>query len=125
MTPLPNENHRIYLTDGGQETTFIFRDRIELPHFASFHLLRTPEGREIHRRYYRGYTELARRYGVGIMLESCTFRASRDWGDLLGYDATALALANLRAIDLLKIIQSECDAEGVPSLVSGCIGPRG
>jgi len=125
MTPLPNENHRIYLTDGGQETTFIFRDRLELPHFASFHLLRTPEGREIHRRYYRNYARLAQKYDVGILLESCTFRASRDWGDLLGYDPTELALANLRSINLLRIIQSECDAEGVPSLVSGCIGPRG
>ena len=125
MTPLPNEDHRIYLTDGGQETTFIYRDQLELPHFAAFHLLRTPEGREIHRRYYRGYAKLARQYGVGMLLESSTFRASRDWGDLLGYDSTDLALANWRAVGLLRIIQSECDAEGVPNLVSGCIGPRG
>jgi len=125
MTPLPNENHRIYLTDGGVITTFLYRDHLELPHLATFPLLRTSEGREHLRNYYRGYARMAEQYGIGMVLESTTFRASRDWGDLLGYDATALALANFRAVELTREIQAECNAVGVPTLLSGCIGPRG
>ena len=35
-----------FLTDGGMETTLIFLEGQELPHFASFVLLSTPEGRQ-------------------------------------------------------------------------------
>ena len=36
-----------YITDGGLETTLIFLNGIDLPHFASFELLNTYEGRKI------------------------------------------------------------------------------
>jgi hypothetical protein len=29
----------LFLTDGGLETTLLFRDGFDLPHFAAFHLL--------------------------------------------------------------------------------------
>ena len=35
-------DERLFLTDGGIETTLIFHDRLELSDFAAFHLLRTP-----------------------------------------------------------------------------------
>lgn len=42
------------------ETTFIFHRGIELPDFASFHLLRSPGGEELVRDYFRGYADIAR-----------------------------------------------------------------
>ena len=35
-----------FITDGGMETTLIFKQGMELPHFASFVLLDDPDGVE-------------------------------------------------------------------------------
>ena len=43
---LPQLKDRVFLSDGGLETTLIFHDGIQLPHFASYVLLETEEGRE-------------------------------------------------------------------------------
>lgn len=40
---LPPHGRAKFITDGGLETTLIFHDGIDLPHFASFDLLKTPE----------------------------------------------------------------------------------
>jgi homocysteine S-methyltransferase len=40
-----------------------------------------------------------RTQGLGIVLESATWRASRDWGDVLGYSREALDGANCAAIE--------------------------
>ena len=39
-TALPQLNGELFLTDGGIETTLIFRQGFELPHFAAFDLLK-------------------------------------------------------------------------------------
>ena len=44
-TDLPQRRGGIFLTDGGMETTLIFHEGIDLPHFAAFVLLDSPEGR--------------------------------------------------------------------------------
>ena len=49
---LPQRNGGIFLTDGGMETTLIFHEGIELPHFAAFVLLDSAEGRQHLKRYY-------------------------------------------------------------------------
>lgn len=112
-----------FLTDGGLETTLIFHEGWELPHFAAFHLLRTPQGRDALRGYFRTYVDLAAQHGVGLLLESPTWRANRDWGERLGYSEAELARANREAIDLLAALRD--DNPGTPMVISGCIGPRG
>ena len=42
---LPQRRGGIFLTDGGMETTLIFHEGVELPHFAAFVLLDSPDGR--------------------------------------------------------------------------------
>ena len=37
---LPQLDGKLFLTDGGIETTLIFLEGLELPHFAAFDLLR-------------------------------------------------------------------------------------
>jgi S-methylmethionine-dependent homocysteine/selenocysteine methylase len=95
---LPQLGGDFFLSDGGIETTLIFHEGLELPDFAAFHLLRTPEGEAALLKYFRTYADLARRHRTGLVLESATWRASRDWGARLGYDAGALADANRRAV---------------------------
>jgi S-methylmethionine-dependent homocysteine/selenocysteine methylase len=122
---LPHLSDAYFVTDGGIETTLIFHEGLELPDFAAFVLLRTEEGREALRRYFRTYAALAAKYGAGLILESATWRASSDWGDRLGYSAGELAEANRAAIALLHDIRDEYAASVSPIVVSGCVGPRG
>jgi homocysteine S-methyltransferase len=119
LTPYP------FLTDGGLETTLIYHDGFELPDFAAFHLLRTPEGTAALTNYYRRYAEIARRHHTGLILESATWRASIDWGRRLGYTAAQLVDANRRAIDLLEELRAEFASPATQVIISGCVGPRG
>lgn len=75
---LPQLARRLFLTDGGLETTLVFHKGIDLPCFAAFDLMRDREGRALIADYYRPYLEIARQHGTGFVLESATWRASRD-----------------------------------------------
>ena len=122
---LPQLGDDFFLTDGGIETTLIFHRGLELPDFAAFDLLRRPGAEAVIRDYFRPYAELAKRHGTGLILESVTWRASRDWGARLGYDAAALAAVNRRAIRLLEEIRDGFAADIPRVVISGCVGPRG
>jgi S-methylmethionine-dependent homocysteine/selenocysteine methylase len=122
---LPQLSGRLFLTDGGSETSLIYLNGFDLPYFAAFVLLDIDAGRKALREYYRGYARLAAQQGAGFILESPTWRASRDWGKLLGYDTTRLAAANRKAIALLQEVRDEFATAGTPMVISGCVGPRG
>jgi S-methylmethionine-dependent homocysteine/selenocysteine methylase len=122
---LPQLGGRLFLTDGGIETSLIFDDGLELPDFAAFLLLRDAAGEKALRDYFRAYAAVAGRYGAGLILETATWRASADWGDRRGYTRDALAEANRRAVELLEGIRSEFETAGTEVVISGCVGPRG
>ncbi|HZC01566.1 MAG TPA: homocysteine S-methyltransferase, partial [Gammaproteobacteria bacterium] len=102
---LPQLTGGLFLTDGGIETTLIFHEGLELPDFAAFHLLRSPKGEAALYKYFRTYAEIAKRFGVGLVLESATWRANADWGMRLGYTPEALADVNRKAIHLLENVR--------------------
>jgi homocysteine S-methyltransferase len=121
---LPQLSGRTFITDGGMETTLVFDDGIDLPHFASFVLLDDASGIDALRAYYTSYLEIAAQHGVGIVLDTPTWRANPDWGARLGYSAAALADVDRRGVALLEELRAR--TEGVPHvIISGCIGPRG
>jgi len=122
---LPQLSGGLFLTDGGIETTLIFHEGLTLPYFAAFDLLKHDEGYAALQKYFRTYVDIARRYGVGCILESATWRASPDWGTKLGYSPTALADLNRKAITLLQEIRDAYELSTTPIVISGCIGPRG
>ena len=120
---LPQLKGGLFLTDGGLETTLIFHEGVDLPMFASFDVLKSRDGERRLRQYYRTYSEIARRARAGLILESVTWRASRDWGEKLGYTSKSLTEANRRAIGMLEDIRA--GFEPGTAVISGCIGPRG
>jgi len=122
---LPQLGDRLFLTDGGLETTLIFLEGLDLPDFAAFHLLKSPEGEAALKKYFRTYADIARKFGTGLILESATWRASRDWGIKLGYSESELADANRSAIRILEEVRAEIETDGIPIVISGCLGPRG
>jgi S-methylmethionine-dependent homocysteine/selenocysteine methylase len=118
---LPQLEGDLFLTDGGIETTLIFHQGLELPAFAAFVLLADEAGTDELRRYYAPYLELARDQGVGLVLESPTWRASPRWAAELGYDESQLDELNRKAIALMEDLRDEA---GLTAVISGCIGPQ-
>ena len=112
----------VSLTDGGMETTLIFHHGLDLPHFAAFTLLANEQGRDALSTYYDTYLDVAEEYDHPIVLDTATWRANTDWGELLGYSADALDEANRDAVALVRAAVSRHSARVV---VSGAIGPRG
>ena len=122
---LPFSRRGTFLSDGGMETALIFHEGAELPHFASFVLLSSSEGRRQLLRYYTRYLEIARRHDVGFVLDTATWRANADWGEKLGYDAEALRQVNRDAVYLLTELRALYERPQMPIVFNGVIGPRG
>lgn len=114
------------LTDAGLETVLIFDEGFELPQFAAFPLVDTEDGRAALSRYYRPFLELARDREVPLVLSTPTWRASADWGRLLGYEGDELAALNRRAVAFVEAVRDEVlepeEREGI--VIEACIGPR-
>ena len=124
---LPQIAGGLFLSDGGLETSLVFLDKIELPHFAAFVLLDDELGRERLMGYYVPYLELcAESPGAGFVLETPTWRANPDWATLLGLDRQRLRDANVRAAQLICSLRDRWASRlSGPIVVSGVIGPRG
>ena len=117
---LPQLTGRLFLTDGGIETTLIFHEGLDLPDFAAFHLLKTAQGEATLRKYFRTYAEIAKRYGAGLILESATWRASADWGARLGYAPAALAYRLLVTFGIAIFLARKFFVVGVALAIWAC-----
>ena len=122
---LPQLDAPVFLTDGGIETTLVFHDGLELPDFAAFTLLEKPDGRAALDRYFDSYAAIAARDGVGIVLETATWRANPDWGARQGLSVEQLDAINADAVDMLVRTRARHETADAPVVISGCIGPRG
>jgi homocysteine S-methyltransferase len=122
---LPQLSDKMFLTDGGLETTLVFHEGLDLPQMMAFPLLEQPEGLMQVRRYYERYCRIARNADLGFVLESPTWRANRDWAAKLGYSRAALAEINRKSIDLMLELRAQFETPNSPMVISGNIGPRG
>ena len=122
---LPQLDGELFITDGGLETTLVFHEGIDLPHFAAFDLLRKDSGRQTMRDYFARYIDIARKAGAGFILESPTWRANPDWGYRLGHSDLALAAFNRQAIDMMEELREAHETPSMKMVISGCVGPRG
>ena len=117
---------RLFLTDGGLETDFIFHHGIDLPLFACITLFM---GEQQHlpllRKYYEDYIKAAKAGGYGFVLESANWRASPDWLRKLDVPEAEWAPLNLRAIDFLVELRAKHETPDFPMVISAQIGPRG
>jgi homocysteine S-methyltransferase len=122
---LPQLKSGDFLTDGGMETTFVFHRGMDLPHFASFPLLDSEEGRSELVGYFEPYVEIARQRGVGFILDTPTWRANPDWGPKLGYDDAQLVALNIRSVEFLEQLRERWETTQSPIVIEGIVGPRG
>ena len=114
-----------YLTEGGQETEILYKYGFDLPQFAMYPLLDNPRAMsELHGMYTR-YLDTAARHGFGVIIGGLDYRASPDWGSLLGYSREGLADAQLRAIGFLRDVAKPYEGQVPALLYAGIVGPRG
>ncbi|WP_207514729.1 homocysteine S-methyltransferase family protein [Longitalea luteola] len=123
--PSPVFSQKLYLTDGGLETTLIFNQGIPLNSFAAFELLTDEKGRQALATYYQPYLALAEQYRMGFVMESPTWRASSDWGFKLGYTHDELFALNRQSIQFIRALAAPYKTTLPHIIISGNIGPRG
>lgn len=122
---LPQLDGTVFLTDGGLETCLVFLEGIDLPCFASFPLIADETGQETLTRYFEPYLQTAAACGAGFILDTPTWRANADWGERMGYTASALADVNRRSVTWAARLRDAFATERMPIVINGVIGPRG
>lgn len=122
---LPQMNGRDMTSGIGFETWLQYVDGFELRHFCAFELLNDRRGLDCLTDYHRRLVEAAVANGFGVIGEGLHYRASRDWGALIGFSPEALEEINIRAIEFYKGFAREYDSPETPMIVGGMLGPRG
>ncbi len=122
---LPQLNGRNMTCGGGIETWLQYVDGFALRHFCLFKLLDDQRGVACLTSYHRRLVEAAVAEGFGVINEGLHYRASRDWGELIGYSREGLEEINIRGIEFYKNFAREYDSPETPMIVGGVIGPRG
>jgi S-methylmethionine-dependent homocysteine/selenocysteine methylase len=121
----PQNKGRFYLTEGGTETELMYKHGFELPHFAMFPLLDNPKAVSKMREMFRSYLDVAAEHDYCALMGGLDYRASPDWGDLLGYSPASLSDANVQSIEFLRELANEYSSQVPEILIQGLIGPRG
>lgn len=122
---LPQLNGDLFITDGGIETTMMFKENIDLPYLAAFTLLDSTKGKDLLTKYFDTYCQIATKYKVGLILEAVTWRASLDWAIKLGYSKNSLDELLRKSIEFFEPFRSQFENRDTKIVFSGCIGPRG
>lgn len=122
---LPQMSDRLFLMDGGLETTLVFEHGIDLPFFAAADLLKDAAGTQRLRDYYDHYAAMAAARGLGFVLDGPNWRSSPDWGARMGLDLERLAEVNRAGVALMEEVRARHETERSPMVISGVVGPRG
>jgi homocysteine S-methyltransferase len=125
QSELPQMNNRDMTCGGGFETWLQYVDGFELRHFCGFELLNDGRGVSCLTDFQRKHVEAAVANGFGVINEGLHYRASRDWGELIGFSREGLEEINIRGIEFYKDFAREYGSPETPMLVGGAIGPRG
>lgn len=121
----PRREGQFYLTEGGVETELMYKWGIELPHFATFPLFENPEAMAAIRGIFHRYLDIAAKYRLPALVSGLDYRASPDWGAILGYSRKALAEATLQSVDFTRELVQEYASDIPQGFVIGTLGPRG
>jgi S-methylmethionine-dependent homocysteine/selenocysteine methylase len=111
--------------DAGLETVMIFLEGLDLPNFASFPLLESPEGRAALTRYFDHFLAVAQAAETGFVLDTATWRANMGWAAAMGLDAEAIRAVNRRAVGFARDYRTRHESAALPILVNGVVGPAG
>lgn len=117
----PFKPQTLYCTDGGIETDLLFNHKMELPDFSIFPLLQKEDTFSFFRRYWINYLEIASSHKCAMLLETPTWRASKDWINKFGISESEFHKINEKLVSTMK----EVSKEYPNTVLGGNIGPRG
>jgi S-methylmethionine-dependent homocysteine/selenocysteine methylase len=112
------------LTDGGLETTLIYRDGIELPHFAACELLRSEHGLRVLLDYFDENAAIAQEAGMPFNVDSPTWRTNPDWAARLGYSRDEFEEILREGVTMGEEVRLRHETPQAPVVIAGVVGPR-
>ncbi len=110
---------------GSRFARSISHDGIDFPHFATFPLQKTHDGRQTVHDDSQSVIDTTRRDHTSVVMETPTWRASADWGTLLGYSSEQLDEVNRNAVTLLGELRAANAAKQNVISDDRDRGPRG
>ena len=122
---LPQTGEKMFVADGGLETTLIFLHDIDLPLFAAFPLIANDQGTTQLEHYFKPYIDIALQNRSGIILDTPTWRCSQGWTRQLGYSLMDTEFFNEASVDFLVNLRERYETTDTPMVINGAIGPQG
>lgn len=119
------DDRRLYLADGGLETTLVFHEGIELPHFAACAIVEDDNARQVMHRYFGRFLAIAERRGTGFVLDTVTWRGGVHWGAALARSAEEMLRLNRVSAEFAKEIRDRWSGRVDSILINGVVGPAG
>ena len=116
---------RIYLTDGGFETSMLFLEGFDLPAFAACVLLEDDIARAAMNAYFDRFLAMAETAGTGFVLDTNTWRSGTHWADAVGRTPAELQDLTREAVRFAMRIRDRWHGRVSPILLNGVIGPAG
>lgn len=121
---LPQFGPKMFIADGGLETSLIFLSEIDLPLFAAFPLIASDEGVAQLESYFAPYIEIAIANNTGIVLDTPTWRCSKGWCKQLGYSLRDTQFFNEASVSFLEKLRARYQSDDTPMVINGAIGPQ-
>ncbi|WP_051337436.1 homocysteine S-methyltransferase family protein [Leisingera daeponensis] len=116
---------RIYLTDGGFETSMLFLEGFDLPAFAACVLLEEDIARAAMNRYFDCFLQMAATAGTGFVLDTNTWRSGTHWAKVVGRSPPQMQDLTREAVRFAMAIRARWQDQVSPILLNGVIGPAG
>ncbi|KAJ5383181.1 Homocysteine S-methyltransferase [Penicillium concentricum] len=112
---------KLFITEGGIETTILFKKNIDLPSFSTLPVLNTEEGRKVICAIYQEYINIALAHSTGVVLETRTWRGSPLWSSEINLSIEQIIDLNHTAVKILHDLRNKTPSP--PIVISGAMGP--
>ncbi|MDA8586084.1 homocysteine S-methyltransferase family protein [Rhodobacteraceae bacterium] len=116
---------RVFLTDGGFETSMLYHEGLDLPSFAACVILDKDAGRAAMTRYFNHYLDIAAESGTGFVLDTNSWRSGVHWGPVLNRSAVDMLRLTKDAVEFAKELRANWSERISPILINGVVGPSG
>ncbi|WP_305969276.1 MULTISPECIES: homocysteine S-methyltransferase family protein [unclassified Mameliella] len=121
----PHPDGLPWFTEGGTETELMYRHGFAFDHFCAFTLLDDPRAMQVLHDMYRRLLDAIAASGGCALLAGLDYRASPDWGALVGYDGAALDDIQRRNIAFLREVSAPYTGQIPQIRIAAILGPRG
>lgn len=119
------DDPRVYLTDGGFETSMVFHEGLDLPAFSAVVLMDDDRSRAAVTRYFERFLAIAEKEGAGFVLDTPTWRAADHWAGAIGRSKADLRRLVRDSVAFAKELRARWAGRVDPILIEGVVGPAG